>query len=633
MPGSFFDVGTTLVTCTATDECGNEKTCTFNVTVLDTEPPVALCQNTTIFLSENGGRSIDVDRIDGGSSDNCDIVSRELSKTSFDCSNLGENTVTLTVTDASGNVSSCESIVTVRDARPPTLVCPADTVRSPNESCLYTPPDGGGASLLGSPTVSDNCTAVEDIVVTNNAPGSFVIGTTAVVWTAIDDSGNSVSCTQLVTVSTDDTPPTIICPLDTVRSADEDCAYTPPDGGGASLLGEATASDNCSDEDDIVVTNDAPASFEPGVHEVVWTATDEEGNSAQCTQIVTVVDDKAPTLTCPGSVSRNPNDGNQFTPGSGEASLGDPTVSDNCTATEDIVVSSDAPSSFPLGTTTVTYTATDEAGNVSTCTQMVTVVDAVAPEITCPAPLTVEPNAGGGWVGDFGAATATDSDSDDATIVITNNAPGSFPVGTTVVLWTATDSAGNSSMCPQEITVVDTTPPTITCPGDDISTECTDANGTVVEFTASAVDNTGDENATVACEPPSGSVFPPGVTTVVCTATDLSGNTVTCEFTVEVLCGGFVVPGDCNSDGNIDLSDAVCILSILFNGSDRVLSCGDGRITHPASMALLGWNGEGVDLTAAIALLNWKFIGGPPHVLGMECQPVKECDNVCELDL
>jgi hypothetical protein len=227
------------------------------------------------------------------------------------------------------------------------------------------------------------------------------------------------------------------------------------------------------------------------------------------------------------------------------------TVSDNCTG--EITISSDAPTSFPVGATVVTYVATVAAGNMTRCTQTVTVFDTTPPTLTCPLALTVEPNAGCTWVGDFGQATATDADSDDALILITNDAPGAFPLGTTPVTWTATDPAGNSSTCTQEITVVDTTPPTITCPGENIATTCTDAGGTVVEFTASAVDN-----ATVVCEPPSGATFPPGLTTITCTATDASGNTATCSFQVEGECGGLVRPGDCDGNGEIALPEPSC---------------------------------------------------------------------------
>jgi hypothetical protein len=91
----------------------------------------------------------------------------ELSQTFFDCSNLGENTVMLTVIDTSGNQSVCLATVTVVDNRDPTIACPADTVRSANSGCAWVPEDGGGASMLAD----DNCP--EGLKVTNNAPSSF----------------------------------------------------------------------------------------------------------------------------------------------------------------------------------------------------------------------------------------------------------------------------------------------------------------------------------------------------------------------------------------------------------------------------------------------------------------------------
>ena len=101
--------------------------------------------------------------------------------------------------------------------------------------------------------------------------------------------------------------------------------------------------------------------------------------------------------------------------------------------------------------------------------------------------------------------------------------------------------------------------------------------------------------------------------------------------TVEVVCGGRMVPGDCNSDGTVDLSDAVCVLSLLFANTGRLPPCGDGTMAHPANVALMSWfETEDVDLSSAIALLNWRFLGGPSHALGKECLPIVDCPDVCE---
>ena len=280
----------------------------------------------------------------------------------------------------------------------------------------------------------------------------------------------------------------------------------------------------------------------------------------------------------------------------------------------------------------VTYTAVDAAGNESSCQQTVTVVDSAAPKLTCPAGLTVEFNVDGcAWVGDFGIPAVTDADSDESEIILTNDAPGSFSLGTTVVEWTATDAAGNASSCMQEVTVVDIVAPTLNCPTGPLTAICTDAARAVVEFETTATYDCGE--VTLVCEPPSGSVFAPGTTTVTCTATDASGNHTNCSFDVKVGCGGLVLPGDCNSDHRVDLSDAVCILLILFTDTPIRAPCGDRTIQRPANVALLSWDGTpGVDLSSAMALLNSKFLGGPPHVLGSGCTPIEECPDICPVE-
>jgi len=110
--GEEFPVGTTTVSYEATDAAGNSSTCSFTVTVLDTEFPMAACQDVTVTLS-GGSASISTSDVDGGSTDNCGIVSMSLSQETFSCDDIGDVPVTLTVTDAAGNSSTCSATVTV----------------------------------------------------------------------------------------------------------------------------------------------------------------------------------------------------------------------------------------------------------------------------------------------------------------------------------------------------------------------------------------------------------------------------------------------------------------------------------------------------------------------------------------
>src|SRR5690606_14685015 len=110
-----FTVGTTTVDVIADDGNGLTSTCSFNVVVQDNEAPTAICQTVpvTITLDATGNASIVASDIDNGSYDNCSTITLTASQTTFTCANVGTNNVTLTVTDAAGNVTTCNAVVTV----------------------------------------------------------------------------------------------------------------------------------------------------------------------------------------------------------------------------------------------------------------------------------------------------------------------------------------------------------------------------------------------------------------------------------------------------------------------------------------------------------------------------------------
>jgi hypothetical protein len=140
--GSFFAVGTTSVTVTATDASGNTGTCSFSVTVNDTEDPTALCQDVTVQLNASGNGSTTADAVDNGSSDNCGIKSLALDITDFTCDDVGEVDVVLTVTDNNDNTSTCDATVTVEDKVDPviTLIEPMPRTIVLDDEGLFTLP-------------------------------------------------------------------------------------------------------------------------------------------------------------------------------------------------------------------------------------------------------------------------------------------------------------------------------------------------------------------------------------------------------------------------------------------------------------------------------------------------------------
>ena len=192
-----------------------------------------------------------------------------------------------------------------------------------------------------------------------------------------------------------------------------------------------------------------------------------------------------------------------------------------------VAATSNAPATFPLGATTVTWTARDAAGNTATATQTVTVRDTTAPAITAPPDVTAEA-AGSATSVQTGAATATDAV--DSSVTVTSNAPSSFPLGTTTITWTATDSSGNSASAKQAVTVRDTTAPAVTAP-PDITAELTGVPMSVRIGTATATDAV-DSSVTVTSNAPSS--FPLGTTTITWTATDSSGNSASAKQAVTV---------------------------------------------------------------------------------------------------
>jgi len=213
--------------------------------------------------------------------DNCDgnvVVSFSESRTDGNCPNNYTLTRTWTATDGCGNTSSATQTITVADSSAPVIHCPADQQLACGAS---TAPEQNGTA-----TATDNCDpnptiSRSDTPTAANCTGQAGLDRT---WTAIDACGNSASCVQHIRF-VDTTPPVISCPSDVTVSNDTGECYA-----SGVILGAPTASDNC--EGSGLVVNDAPAQFPIGTNQVVWTVTDDCGNSATCTQRVIVVDSR-----------------------------------------------------------------------------------------------------------------------------------------------------------------------------------------------------------------------------------------------------------------------------------------------------------------------------------------------------
>lgn len=327
-----------------------------------------------------------------------------------------------------------------------------------------------------------------------------------------DAGGRVVYGYKKVTVKADSTgadtiPPTVNPAADLTVEAT--AILTPVD------LGEATAVD---DIDGALTPTAAPAGpYALGTHTITWSATDAAGNTGTAQQTLTVQDTTAPTLTAPADISVASNDPIAVT-------LGSATATD---IFEPVTVTNDAPALFPAGATTVIWTATDPNGNLATAQQTVTVTaaDTTPPVVTAPPNISMEATATFTPL-TLGMASAVDDV--DGELTPTSDTSGPFALGTSSVTWSATDAAGNTGTAIQQVEIVDTTPPTITPPGD-VTVEA--YIPTVVDIgTATA----SDIFTPVQIENDAPAEFNPGATAVTWTATDANGNVATATQTVTV---------------------------------------------------------------------------------------------------
>ena len=222
-------------------------------------------------------------------------------------------------------------------------------------------------------------------------------------------------------------------------------------------------------------------------------------------------------------------------------------------------------STFPIGTTTVTCSVTDPANNTATGSFTVTVQDTTAPVITVPANITTAATSASGAVVTY-SATATDLVDGTVSVSCMPASGSTFPIGTTTVTCTATDTHTNQSHASFTVTVQDTTPPVITVPAN-ITIAATSASGAVVTYTATAMDLV-DGTDPVACTPASGATFPLGTTTVTCAATDSAHNSSTASFTVTVQAPPYVFV--INSAGSVS--------SLFINGAAQSSAVAGGGI-------------------------------------------------------
>ncbi|MCJ8269913.1 MAG: HYR domain-containing protein, partial [Psychrosphaera sp.] len=203
-----------------------------------------------------------------------------------------------------------------------------------------------------------------------------------------------------------------------------------------------------------------------------------------------------------------------------------PTVTDN----EDgaLTPTLDNAGPYPVGTSTVVWTAIDSGSNQVTASQTITITDATGPVIDVPNTQTVEATANLTPV-TLNAATATDLV--DGSVTVTTTSTGPYAVGTHTITWTATDVRSNRSTATSSLVITDTTPPTLTAP-TDITQES--ATGDPIDITLPTVLGTDLVDGQLTAIADNTGPFAVGETRVIWTAIDSAGNSATATHHVIV---------------------------------------------------------------------------------------------------
>ena len=627
-----FNKGTTTITYTVTDAAGNNISEALSVTVTDDEDPEISLGNAISKPTDNGQCTASIAIPNAGFSDNCSgsniswtmsgattgSGSNQVGTRTF---NKGTTTITYTVTDAAGNNISEALSVTVTDDEDPTISL-GNAISKPTDNGQCT-----ASIAIPNAGFSDNCSGSNiSWTMSGATTGSgsnqvgtrtFNKGTTTITYTVTDAAGNNISEALSVTV-TDDEDPTISL---------GNAISKPTDNGQCTAsiaIPNTDFSDNCSGSSLSWTMSGATTgsgsnqvgtrTFNKGTTTITYTVTDAAGNNISEALSVTVTDDEDPTISLGNAISK-PTDNGQCT-----ASIAIPNAgfSDNCSGSNISWTMSGATTgsgsnqvgtrTFNKGTTTITYTVTDAAGNNISEALSVTVTDDEDPTISLGNAIS-EPTDNGQCTASIAIPNAGFSDNcsgsniswtmSGATTGSGSNQVGTrtFNKGTTTITYTVTDAAGNNISEALSVTVTDDEDPKISL-GNAISKptdngQCTasiaipnagfsdNCSGSNISWTMSGA-TTGSGTGQIGSRN-----FNIGTTTITYTVTDAANRTTTRSVDVEVTD---------NEDPKITLGNAIseptdngqCTASIAIPNAGFSDNCSGSSLSWTMSGATTG---------------------------------------------
>lgn len=541
------NLGNNPVVLTVTDQSNNSSTCTAVVTVVDTVAPVCNLQPLGFVITSSTALPITItaNDIDNGSFDPCgNIVSRIVNPNSFDCTTLGDNEVTMTITDNNGNVTTCTTTITITETIAPECV--------PNDITINIEMDGTtvvtGDQVAGGSF--DPCGAINTIDV---LPNSFTCDDIAnspitVDITVTDNYGNTSECTAEVTVESADSLTCDAQDLTVYLDETGQVTITPEEVGGGSMV-------PCGDSIELSLNktnffcNDAQQN--PNI--VTLTVTNATTNEMiSCPAEITVLDTLAPTVICPAEVTFSCDTVITY-----DEMFAMPTIDDNCSNNLTINQTTvDNRSDCGVGTVSRTYEVTDLSGNVNSCTSVAvfesgTTVFAET-DITWPVtPLTLDDctSTDPVVINSFPIYNANDFPCSNISSSFVDSGTAGSCMDTFFRDWTVVDSCqldgtGTGVFNFQQMIIVnDSTPPVITPPTNLTfyvgETNCVAAadlsNVSIADCNSIVAQSNNSPHSNNPNTVDASGVYPLGNYNITLSATDACGQTGTETFTVQVL--------------------------------------------------------------------------------------------------
>jgi gliding motility-associated-like protein/uncharacterized repeat protein (TIGR01451 family) len=506
-PGSCPQEQVIIRTWTATDECGNSSTASQEITIEDNTAPLFTFIPADVTISCTDPIPGDVPLV----SDNCDqnpVFDYQEQTIPGNCGANFSIIKTWIATDACGNSSTVSQTITVQDINPPSILIEAED--------LQVECDGSGNSMdftewlntRGGANAEDDC--LRPLIWTNNSSGiTFACGYTGsemVVFTVTDQCGNSSSTTATFTI-VDSTPPVFSnIPGNITINCNDPLPADQP-----------IVTDACSNNVSLTFNDQVEAGSCANENTItrVWTATDECGNTSTASQEIFVVDNTPPVLL---GIPANQN----MDCGGNPDPVPLVSATDDCDPTVDISMEEYLIENGCGTILTRIWTATDNCGNTSTGSQIISLVDAFAPEFSnVPNDLNLECGA----TIPFSEPMVTDNcDPDIELLYIEETVQGNcFGSETLTRTWIATDECGNSASVSQVIQITDSTSPDLIGVPNDTMVACGGELPMVPNVTAF---DACDANVQVDYEEKSGSNSCAGEILRIWTAMDDCGNSI-----------------------------------------------------------------------------------------------------------